>query len=433
MSRFIQRLRRPLLVALYVSLIGVWAALAYDTYGVWLGRQQAIAQGLGQAALRPTPRPIPTLPPTPVAPTVAPGETPPTPTLTRPTATALPPAVVHPKTGRYISAWLPTSFDKDQARASFEANKDILDEVSPFWYSVNPATGQLVPVEGAQDRGLVEAAHEAKVLVIPTVHNVEDPAAILSLLRDPERRKRHIAAIMDEVRSYGYDGFDIDYESLPAEMRGAYSAFMQELGAALHAEGKLLTVAAHAKSTDDGGLGGFQDWKLLGEVCDRVRIMTYDFHWRGGGPGPIAPLKWVSEVTEYARSVMPAGKIEVGIPFYAYNWGKSDEALSQTWADVQQLVDRYKPDVNLQERDASGPVEESWFTYREGGAVRTVWFASYRALEAKLSLVQQQDLGGIAIWRLGNEDPRNWTAIRKQIVDNPSVIQRVIDSYLPDH
>jgi spore germination protein YaaH len=252
-------------------------------------------------------------------------------------------------------------------------------------------------------------------------------------LRDPERRKQHIAVIMDEVRTFGYDGFDIDYETLPPDVRPAYSDFMRELGAALHAEGKLLTVAVHAKSTDDGGLGGFQDWKLLGEVCDRVRIMTYDFHWRGGGPGPIAPLSWVAEVSEYARTVVPAAKVQVGVPFYAYNWGRGSEALAQTWTEVQQLIDLHKPEVNLQERDASGPVEESWFTYRDGRDVRTVWFASYRALQAKLELVQEQDLGGVAIWRLGNEDPRNWNVVRKQLVDNPGVIQRVIDTYLPDH
>ncbi len=433
MSRQFHRLRRPLLVALYLALLGVWATLTFDTYGIWLGRQQAIAHGLAEAAIRPTPEP--TFTPLPMTATPTGGATQAAPVLAeaRPTATPPPPAVVHPKTGRYIAAWLPTSFDKDQARASFEANKDILDEISPFWYSANPANGQLAPEEGARDRGLIEAAQEANVLVIPTVHNVEDPSAILPLLRDPERRKQHIAVIMDEVRTFGYDGFDIDYETLPPDVRPAYSDFMRELGAALHAEGKLLTVAVHAKSTDDGGLGGFQDWKLLGEVCDRVRIMTYDFHWRGGGPGPIAPLSWVAEVSEYARTVVPAAKVQVGVPFYAYNWGRGSEALAQTWTEVQQLIDLHKPEVNLQERDASGPVEESWFTYRDGRDVRTVWFASYRALQAKLELVQEQDLGGVAIWRLGNEDPRNWNVVRKQLVDNPGVIQRVIDTYLPDH
>ncbi len=436
MSRRFQRHRRPLLVALYVALLGFWAALAYDTYGIWLGRQAAIARGLAAAALGPTPSPAAitaattaTIPPAPTAETAAEA----TAIAPQPRGAPALPAIVHPKTGRYVAAWLPTSFDADQARASFEANKDILDEISPFWYSLSPSEGQLVPEAGARDRGLVEAAHKADVLVIPTVHNVTNPLEIVPLLRDPERRKQHIVAIMADVRAYQYDGIDIDYESLPAGTRAVYSDFMRELSGALHAEGKLLTVAVHAKSSDGGGLGAFQDWPLLGQICDRVRVMTYDFHWRGGGPGPIAPLKWVSEVAEYARAVIPAGKVQLGIPFYAYNWSGGSEALAQTWDDVQHILNERQPDVNLMEVDASGPVEESWFTYREGGKAHTVWFASYRALAAKLDLVEKQDLGGIAIWRLGNEDPRNWTVVRKQLVDSPAVIQRMIETYLPEH
>ncbi|GAC1648753.1 MAG: hypothetical protein NVS4B8_22100 [Herpetosiphon sp.] len=163
--------------------------------------------------------------------------------------------------------------------------------------------------------------------------------------------------------------------------------------------------------------------------------MTYDYSWRGSvEPGPIAPLAWVSQVAEYARSIVPAGKVQMGVPFYAYNWGEGEkEAVSQTWLDVQRLIDSYNPQINFREKDSSGLIQESWFTYRNAGKLRTVWYASSRALEAKLNLVERQDLGGIAIWRLGSEDPENWKVFRKQISEKPAFIQRVINTYLPDH
>jgi spore germination protein YaaH len=101
--------------------------------------------------------------------------------------------------------------------------------------------------------------------------------------------------------------------------------------------------------------------------------------------------------------------------------------------DVQALINQYQPIVNLQERDFGGPVEESWFTYPQNGKTRTVWFSSSRALEAKLDLIEAEDLGGLAIWRLGNEDPRNWEVIRGRIVEHPAVIQRLFDTFLPEH
>jgi spore germination protein len=420
--------RSPLLVAVYIALLAFWGVLTFDTYRVWLQRQATVTRALAAAAVRPTA--LPTMEP--VLTSVAVVPTPSATVLPVAIPTAAPVAVTHPKTGRTIAAWLPTTFDAEAARASFEANKDLLDEVSPFWYTADPDTGQLVPETGARDRSLVESAHAADVLVIPSIHNVYDPTAILPMLNDPTRRAQHIAAIMQEIREYNFDGIDIDYEMLPASSSAAYGAFMRELSTALRAENKLLTVAVHAKTAAEGGLGEYQDWALLGDVTDRVRIMTYDLHWMGGSAGPIAPLSWVSEVAEYARAVVPPAKIQLGIPFYAYNWGEGEIARPQTWNDVQQIIRERQPEVNLREQDAQGRVEEAYFTYRENGKTRVVWFSTARSIESKLDFVEAEDLGGIAIWRLGNEDPRNWTVIREQFTDR-AAIHRSVDALLPDH
>jgi spore germination protein len=421
--------RNPLLVAVYVALLILWVVLTYDTYGAWIRRQTAVTQALAAAAVRPTVQPAAELQATSIAIVPTPSAAPMPPIVI---PTAKPVAVTHPKTGRTIAAWLPTTFDADAARASFEANKDVLDEVSPFWYTADAATGQLVPETGARDRTLVEAAHAADVLVIPSIHNVYDPTAILPMLNDATRRAQHIAAIMQEVRDYQFDGIDIDYEMLPASSSAAYSDFMRELSAALHAENKLLTVAVHAKTPAENGLGTYQDWALLGEICDRVRIMTYDLHWMGGSAGPIAPMSWVADVAEYARVAIPPRKIQLGIPFYAYNWAEGEIARPETWNDVQQIIRDRQPEVNLREQDAQGQVDEAYFTYRENGKMRMVWFTTYRSVTAKLDFVEAEDLGGIAIWRLGNEDPRNWTAIREHFADN-AALSRSVDALLPEH
>jgi spore germination protein YaaH len=130
---------------------------------------------------------------------------------------------------------------------------------------------------------------------------------------------------------------------------------------------------------------------------------------------------------------VPAEKLQLGIPFYGYNWPEGEDAIAQTWTDIQALIELHQPDVNFRARDSSGPIEESYFTYHKNGQPRTVWFADYRSLSAKMELVEQLDLSGIAIWRLGNEDPKNWTVVREQLVQNPSLIQRVVNTYLPDH
>ena len=411
LSRFL-----PAMVFLVAML--VWVALLVDTVGL---AQQASSPPVfptTTAAPQPTQRPL--------APVVA----------ARP-ADVLPNVApnsdrrvsqVHPKTGRYIAAWLPDSFDSTN-RQSFEANADILDEVSPFWYSTD-ARGNLLHGSDARDQTLIELAHSKNVLVLPTIHNIvngTDP--IPAILSSPERRRQHVRNIVQEVVAHNYDGIDIDYELLDSSMRAAFSAFVTELGTALHAEGKQLTIAVHAKTSDYGGLGGFQDWSVIGPAVDRMRIMTYDYHWRGGGPGPVAPVYWVREVAEYAKATVDPAKVVIGVPFYGYNWPTSGDATPQIWEAINDLIQTYGLTVNFAESDANGLIQENWITYKG----RKVWFATSRGLEAKISLVQELDLAGIAIWRLGGEDPKNWEAIRAKLVLDPFESQRMLNGVLPEH
>jgi len=235
--------------------------------------------------------------------------------------------------------------------------------------------------------------------------------------------------ILEEVQTHNYDGIDIDYELLDSSLRGEFSAFITELAGALHAEGKQLTIAVHAKTSDYGGLGGFQDWSVIGPAVDRMRIMTYDYHWRGGGPGPVAPIYWVREVAEYAKATVDPSKVVIGVPFYGYNWPANGDATPQIWTAINDLIQSYRLPVNFAESDANGPIQENWITYNG----RKVWFATSRGLEAKIGLVQSLDLAGIAIWRLGGEDPNNWEAIRMKLVQDPFESQRMLNSVLPDH
>lgn len=342
------------------------------------------------------------------------------------------PEIVHPKSGRYVAAWMPTDWDTDNARASFEANLDYIDEISPVWYEMR-SNGTLHVLGGGRDQTLVDTAHAAGVLVLPSITNGFDPDRTGYVLRNPERRGQFVQRILDEVEEYGYDGVDIDFEGMPASERDVFTAFIRELAAGLHEDGRLLAIAIHARTGDVGGAPGAQaqDWYAIGQAVDRFRIMTYDYHWSGGGPGPVAPIYWCQEVIEYAKTRVDPSKIELGVPFYGYDWVGND-GWPVTWLDIQELIEIYKPKVSLLERDSQGEVAESTFSYRDREGVHTIWYASRRSLEAKLDLVQKYDLAGIAIWRLGGEDPQYWDAIHEKLSRDPYEVQRSIVRYLPD-
>ncbi|MBC8160214.1 MAG: glycoside hydrolase [Roseiflexaceae bacterium] len=428
MNRHLSTLQRIFFVSVCVLALLAWVGLAVDTAGL-VQQAVAVTPTLAPASIAVAADPTPTALPARPRPTIAPDAV-----VYQELSEQAVQQALHPKTGRYIAAWLPNSFD-EKNRRSFEANADILDEISPFWYATN-ARGDLRHGYDARDDELIELAHANNVLVIPSVHNIVngvDP--VPALLRNPEARSRQVRQIVDEVLTRNYDGFDIDYESLSASLREPYSAFIIELAEALHAQGKLLTVAVHAKTCDFCGLGGFQDWAVVGKYADRMRIMTYDMSWKGGSPGPVAPVYWVNDVAEYARSVVDPAKVIIGVPFYGYDWRQGGgDAKAYNWEDFDAITQAYGAERVLVETDSRGRVvQENRITYTLGGSRRVAYFATSRSLEAKIGLVQNLDLGGIAIWRLGGEDPDNWTVIREQLIEDPFESQRMVNRALPNH
>jgi spore germination protein YaaH len=96
--------------------------------------------------------------------------------------------------------------------------------------------------------------------------------------------------------------------------------------------------------------------------------------------------------------------------FYGYDWvGSVGEGLE--WREVARLIEREQVTVV---RDQP---EEPWFTY-DGGR-RTVYFTDAAAVGARVAAIRARhpNLAGIAIWRLGGEDPGNWPALRHALRD----------------
>jgi spore germination protein YaaH len=309
--------------------------------------------------------------------------------------------------GLDVSIWAPVAGFLEQQ--TLQQNADVLDEVNFFWYTLGADGGIEGGVMASQ---AVQVARDAGLRVVPSILNGGFDAERVSLVvDDPARRAQHIQDILALVRDNDYDGIDVDYESLNPADRDAFSLFVEELAAALHAEGKLLSIAVHAKTDDAGAWGGAaaQDWARLGAAVDSFKIMTYDFHNGASEAGPIAPLDWVDQVLSYAGTVVPPEKTFLGTPFYGYNWTGS-RAQSLNWRQALQLAEQQG--AQPQRDPASG---ELTFSYDDGR--HAVYFNDGETLAGRLAMLREKHptVAGIAIWPLGGEDPDNWPVLRAAV------------------
>jgi spore germination protein YaaH len=208
----------------------------------------------------------------------------------------------------------------------------------------------------------------------------------------------------------GYGGLEIDIEGLVPAYRSKLTGFVQRAQGSLGAKGYRLAIAVPAKVWDDptNGWAGAYDYPALGKLVDRMTLMTYDEHWAGGDPGPIASLPWTSSVLTYAVSVVAPSKLLMGLAGYGYCWpvAGGEWATSIGGAYSEQMATKYG--TRWDEGSAT-----PWVFHTEGGTEqRELWFENETSFRMKLIVAAKYGIKGVAIWRLGIEGPSLWAALQ---------------------
>ncbi len=318
-----------------------------------------------------------------------------------------------------FSPWI-AWWDQTRGLQALQQHPGVATSVSPYWYVFGP-DGTLRPLPNADAPEFVATIRALGIPLLPTISNAhpqtnhKDPALAASVLGDPERRARHVAAILDTVRARGYDGIDVNYENMPADLRGAFTVFIRDLADLLHAEGRLLAVTLQPKTGEPGGGNGSAalDYAAIGAVADLVRVMAYDYSWETSEPGPVAPLPWVEQVVRYAAAQIPPARLQLGVALYGYEWA-AGAGTSRMWDELDAIAREHGAEIRW-DPQARSP----WFEYDADGRRVVVWFEDADSLAYKLDLVRRFGLAGLAAWRLGGEDPRVWQLLSEAVSGAP--------------
>jgi spore germination protein len=303
------------------------------------------------------------------------------------------------------------------AAAAVLAHRQAVTEISPWIYGLD-ASGhidtQYPASQAAAVTGDMQRLRSAGLRIVPTIANITAGRwaypPVGRMLHSPALMARQVAAITTLVRRHGYAGIDIDYENLHAADRQAFTGFVTKLARALHAHGKVLSVAVFAKTsnagTDPRNLA--QDYAALGRAAEQVRLMAYDYHWATSAPGPVAPAGWIRAVLRYAESQIPASKIVLGVPLYGYDWS-GGHGRGVGWLQALRLSRRYRVRPRYDARS-----QAPWFRYTDAAGHRhTVWFENAASSRAKFGLAAGAGIAGVYLWMYGYEDTATWAALRQ--------------------
>jgi spore germination protein len=299
------------------------------------------------------------------------------------------------------------------------ANSDVLTAVAPWTWEVT-ANGKLVAafdtrdvgstLKQAGDRGLKTYALIHNFAIDSSGNHTFNSQLVHKLLNNDTARSNLITNIKHTLTDWRMTGVHIDFEMVPASDRALLNEFMQDLYATLHPAGFEVTIAVPSKtreSLSDSWAGAY-DYKTLSRYTDQMMLMTYDEHWTGGAPGPVASIPWVENVVKFAIAQgVPAHKLVLGVAGYGYDWPSSGHGRSVTYDRAMSIAKANGAKIQWDAK-AKAP----YFRYGNG---RQVWFENSQSLSHKLELVNRYKLAGISLWRLGQEDPAYWDVLRDML------------------
>lgn len=311
--------------------------------------------------------------------------------------------------------------------SSMATNSSQLSAVAPFWYRLSPSDGTAVEehytserLSTAEKKEVISEAHEDNVQVLALVHNLLYPDGVKSkklasdMLATPETRAKFINQLENLIKKNGYDGVNLDIEQVYLSDRDKFSLLVKELYQRLAPQGYKVTVCVPAKKWDDltNAWSGPFDYGAIGRYSHYVVLMTYDEHGYSSGPGPIASYGWVRDVVKYAVEKIPPEKILLGIPGYGFDW-KAKETNPAYLSYSQAVVTAASRGVKILWDDQGEVPYYKYWDY--DGQEHQVWFENASSLTHKLEIVDRYTLKGMAIWRLGLEDPGVWTVLKSKV------------------
>ncbi len=286
---------------------------------------------------------------------------------------------------------------------------------------------------------LIAAAHAAGVKVIICVGGWNSETNFMSAT-SPAYLSTFVNNLVSFIQSRGYDGIDIDWETLSSSDASQYSTFITTLRTALNkiSPRPLLTAATAWQPSI---------FASLYSQFDQINLMTYDLSgaWQGWVTWHNSPIydggiKFPSTggavpsingmVSSFTSAGVPANKLGIGMDFYGYIWSGGSgtptggvSAPDQSWSSAPtvqsnvpyyQIMDQYYQPSNDKWDSGAQAAYISIVDNTNSANDKFISYDNATTAQSKVNYVKSNGLGGMIIWELGAGYRSNMPAGQQQ-------------------
>lgn len=287
-----------------------------------------------------------------------------------------------------------------------EVVKDMtgVNVISPTWFSISDNAGN---ISNYAVESYVTKAHAKGLEVWGLVDNFNKNVDTYKVLSNSSSRIALENNLIKQALRFSLEGINIDFETLSEETGPHFIQFLRELSILCRANKLVLSVDNPVPQND---YTYHYDRESQGEVVDYVIIMGYDEHYYGSEKaGSVASLPWVEQgITDTLKEV-PAEKVINGIPFYTRLWKTSagivtSEAIGMDAAD--EVISKYKVETYWDKN-----YSQNYGKFEKGNDLYQIWLEDEKSIAAKMELIKNYNLAGVAEWKLGFERASIWKVI----------------------
>lgn len=308
--------------------------------------------------------------------------------------------------------WEDTSF------TSLKQNINTLDSLAPEWLHLQSDKEKIDIMQDMPECQKEVRAYirnfKPSLQVFPLINNynsekdIWDADLLQKALGSAENRTFLIENLLSYVENTQTQGITLDFENINSDTENDVTLFVTELSSAFHEKNLRVYITIPADDSDF-------PYENIADTADKVILMAYDEHWSSSAPGSIASQDWFENILEKRLKTLPSEKTIVALANYSYDWPDgTSQATSLSFQDTITLASESEGDITM-DNDSLNP---HFDYYDDNDKLHHVWMLDAATAFNQVSASRASGAAGVALWRLGGEDPDIWNIFKKSTLDS---------------
>lgn len=294
-------------------------------------------------------------------------------------------------------------------------NFSLLWGIAYFAYIIHPEDGSYENIHQWKTTAMIDSAKVHSCNVFLSIANLGKENNE-TFLNSSAAQNNLIDSVLSLLALRNGNGINIDFESVPAQSKEKFTAFIQTISKRLKKENPEYQVSICLYAIDYNHIF---DIKAIDPAIDFYTLMGYDYY---GGfssiAGPVTPMRGSQDFGEYCleysinsylnKGIAPS-KLIVGLPYYGAEWLVNDTtvvAKSKRFYDhlPYKTIKKVYMDSLRVPMLFNTPSLSSYCNHSADKIHKQLWFEGVSSLSIKYDWIKSKKLGGIGIWALGYDN-----------------------------